>query len=213
MSTTPPPTPIQIHIPLSLQKYAIPLDTFRSTRPKLYGAFGTGAFIFHNNKLLLVQRAATEAFANLWEVPGGGAEIGDPTILHSCARETFEETGLRLTKFVRQIGEGQEFEVRNGGVCLKLNFEIEVEEIHGHGVHDHGVHRDSKVKEGKHGVEVILDPDEHQAYKWVGEDDIRGDSYSIVSTDQKALMLKAFSLRKTESERLKALVDGAREET
>jgi 8-oxo-dGTP pyrophosphatase MutT (NUDIX family) len=49
------------------------------------------------------------SFPNLWEVPGGSPELSDPTILHSVAREAFEETGLRLTKFVRQIGDGVEF--------------------------------------------------------------------------------------------------------
>ena len=92
-------------------------------------------------RLLLVQRAATErAFPNLWEVPGGSSEGTDPTVLHSVAREVFEETGLHLTRFVRQVGKGVEFTsssniVDENGVLkprrvfLKLTFAIEVAEL------------------------------------------------------------------------------------
>ena len=87
------------------------------------------------------QRAATErAFPNMWEVPGGASETTDPTVLHSLAREVFEETGLHLTRVVRQVGKGIEFTSRSkvisedGGekplkVYLKLTFEIEVAEF------------------------------------------------------------------------------------
>lgn len=112
------------------------------------------------------------------------------------AREVFEETGLKLTRFVRQVGEGQEFRVSKGALCLKLNFEIEVEEIHG-------------AEKGKEGlVEVTLDPEEHQAHAWASRDDILEDRYPLMSADQRALILEAFSMRKAESERLKEAIDG-----
>lgn len=207
MSTSSPQTPIQIHIPLSLQQYAIPLPRFTTAHPK-YAAFGTGAFIFHNNALLLIQRAATESSANLWEVPGGGSEPSDPTILHSAARETFEETGLRLTRFVRQFGKGQEFLLGKGELCLKLNFEIEVAEIHGSG--HRGDHQHADGDEGMEPVETTLDPEEHQAYAWASEEDVQKNRYPIVTEDQKVLLLEAFALRKIDSERLQSMIDGAR---
>lgn len=92
-------------------------------------------------RLLLVQRAATErAFPNLWEIPGGSTETFDRSILHSVAREVFEETGLHLTRIVRQVGEGVEFQsakqiTDENGLSkprksyLKLTFEIEVAEF------------------------------------------------------------------------------------
>lgn len=61
-------------------------------------------------------------------------------MLHSVAREVFEETGLHLTRVVRQVGKGVEFTSsantvdKNGvlkprRVFLKLTFEIEVAEL------------------------------------------------------------------------------------
>lgn len=161
-STTPiiSPKPISIHIPPSLRHLAVSLPQFLSANPQ-YTSLVVGACIFapqHDTtlfpsgssrsapKLLLVQRAATErAFPNLWEIPGGSSEPTDPTLLHSLAREVFEETGLHLTRVVRQIGKGLEFGSRpskaivggGGGdvgakpskLYLKLTFEIEVAEF------------------------------------------------------------------------------------
>lgn len=156
------PQPISIHIPPSLRHLAVPLSQFLSANPR-YTSLVIGACIFapqHQHqpttlpqsgdgrdgltsapRLLLVQRAATErAFPNLWEVPGGSSEATDPTVLHSVAREVFEETGLHLTRVVRQVGQGVEFTSssnivdQNGvprprKVFLKLTFEIEVAEL------------------------------------------------------------------------------------
>lgn len=145
MSSTADPEPISIHISPALRHLAIPLKDFLHNHPQ-YACLAVGAFVFApahyvtssspeptSSRLLLVQRAASEkAFPNLWEVPGGSSEHSDPTILHSVAREVFEETGLHLTRLVRQIGRGVEFSVgRSGGPerWLKLSFEIEVTEI------------------------------------------------------------------------------------
>ncbi|KAK4692266.1 hypothetical protein P7C71_g4903, partial [Lecanoromycetidae sp. Uapishka_2] len=183
-----------------------PLTSFISSHPQ-FTTFVTGAFIYHNTRLLLVQRSKTDSLPSKWEVPGGGSETSDPTILHSLAREVFEETGLMLTRFVRQIGEGQEFQLGRRGWCLKLNFEIEVEEIPGG--RQSGVHRHENEKERKDTVEIRLDPEEHQAYVWASRDDIWDGSYDIVSEDQKAVMLKAFDLRREESEALYRVDYGA----
>ena len=111
-------------------------------------------------RLLIVQRAAHESFANRWEVPGGSSDAEDPTILHSLAREVFEETGLRLTKFVRQIGNVVEFQTGKSErrkYWAKLNFEIEVAEVNAYG-EDLAVIGDGSVEpvstgqeEGQHG--------------------------------------------------------------
>ena len=147
MSSTENPEPISIHISPTLKHLTIPLKEFLHNHPQ-YACLAVGAFIFapaHQvtssspettssvSRLLIVQRAASEkSFPTLWEVPGGSSEHSDPTILHSVAREVFEETGLHLTRLVRQIGKGVEFSVgRSGGPerWLKLSFEVEVTEI------------------------------------------------------------------------------------
>lgn len=152
--------------------------------------------------------------------------MSDPTILHSVARETFEETGLRLTRFVRGVGAGVEFvtpgkEGEGERTWVKLSFEIEVAEVHGvggGGGHLHGAscqHEDREkgngVGDGGIDVEITLDPEEHQEYAWATEEDIRGDCYPIVTPEQKAVMLEGFVLRKGDSDRVRAWMDGAQE--
>ena len=232
-----PQTPIQIHIPASLSHLAIPLRTFLSQN-KQYTNIVVSSFVFAsstspapNPRLLIVQRAASErGFPNLWEVPGGSCEVSDPTILHSLARETFEETGLRLTRFCRQIGSGIEFVTGYGARekrWCKLSFEIEVAEIEGQDLNcgRSGGHGDVAAKEdvgyngvdavdgvgeseGVNGVSVMLDPAEHQAYAWVTEKEIRDDKYTIMNAEQKGLMLEALALRKADVGRSKAMLAG-----
>lgn len=215
MSTS--PQPISIHIPPSLRHLTVSLSQFLSENPK-YTSLVVGACIFapqhdpttllHSSggpapRLLLVQRAVTErAFPNLWEVPGGSSEATDPTVLHSVAREVFEETGLHLTRVVRQVGKGVEFTSASksiGGdgapkprrVHLKLTFEIEVAEFETGGLNHPFTSRQSKVDEtpsespsfsappADHAacapsppVTITLDPEEHQRYAWVTEESL-----------------------------------------
>ena len=191
MSSIPPsPQPIQITIPPSLRQHTIPLSTFLTRKPQ-YTNLVVGVLIFlpatptRPLRLLLLQRASTErAFPNLWEVPGGSSDPEDPTILHSAARETFEETGLRLMRFVREVGKGVEF-AEGKTRWVKLSFEIEVVEIH-----------ERKAENEEEGVEIRLDPEEHQDYRWVTEQEIREDRYPIITSEQKAVMLEGFGLRK-----------------
>ena len=193
MSSFPPsPQPIQITIPPTLRQHTIPPSTFLTRNPQ-YTNLVVGALIFrpptptHPTRLLILQRASTEhAFPNLWEVPGGSSDPEDPTILHSAARETFEETGLRLMRFVRQVGKEVELGPGKTG-WVKLSFEIEVVEMHGR-----------KAEGAVDDVEIRLDPEEHQDYTWVTEQEIREDRYPITTAEQKEVMLEGFGLRKAE---------------
>lgn len=230
MASTQPQTPIQIHIPPSLRQHAVPLATFLTINPR-YVSLAVGSIIFYppfsmtptatNPRLLLVQRAATEhGFPNRWEVPGGGAELTDPTILHSTARETFEETGLRLTSFVRKIGPDVEFDIRLGK-CLKLIFEIEVAEINENYQRKHKAikgdaasnehpaggpedeHEEADDLVGLQDVPITLDPKEHQDYVWATEKDIRESKYPITTPRMLETMLQAFILRRAEADGLR----------
>jgi len=209
--------PIQIHIDPSLQEYAVPLSQFLQVHPQ-YQKLVVGSFIFYPHitpalskpsgpasdlpepRLLIVQRASTErGFPDRWEVPGGASELTDPTILHSAARETFEETGLMLTRLIREVGR-REFMIRSKKV-LKLEFEIEVAEVQAHFHHgaEEVVPGDSHCK-GDHpameDVKITLDPAEHQDYAWATEEDIRSDRYPITVPDQRQVMLDAFASRR-----------------
>ncbi|KAL2040497.1 hypothetical protein N7G274_006940 [Stereocaulon virgatum] len=230
-----PQTPIQLTIPPTLAPLTIPLSTYLATHTsvhtkKPYTNLAVGALVFHpprpspntRTKLLLLRRAPTEsAFPNLWEVPGGSSDATDPTVLHSLVREVFEETGMRVTRFLRGVGRGVEFvtpgrkeEERR---WMKLSFEVEVLEIHGGSGHMYG-EKDNVAGDGdgdgdgdgEIDVEITLDPEEHSEYVWATEQDIRGDRYSIVTPEQKEIMLEGFKLRTGDSERVKALVDGSK---
>ncbi|KAL9130018.1 MAG: hypothetical protein Q9217_001702 [Psora testacea] len=231
---SPTETPIQIHIPAPLHRHAIPLNSFLQAHPQ-YTNLAVGAFIFHpptsssllslptedstpvppTPRLLLVQRAASEhAFPNLWEVPGGSSDEWDPTILHSAARETFEETGLKLTRFVREIGKGVEFGSRKRR-WAKLSFEIEVQELlgcqrsHGHAI---GYGDGVNVVQGSCGeaedaggalpelrdVLVRTDPKEHQDHKWASLEEVEAMVNQIVTREQFDVMMQAFALKKAD---------------
>ncbi|PYH95654.1 hypothetical protein BO71DRAFT_482697 [Aspergillus ellipticus CBS 707.79] len=52
-------------------------------------------------KTLLLQRSPHDSYPYHWEGPGGGIEPAqDATLLDGAAREVFEETGLRVVRFV-----------------------------------------------------------------------------------------------------------------
>ncbi len=57
--------------------------------------------IFHGESVVLVKRA-NEPFKGQYALPGGFVEIGE-TVEQACARETLEETGLRVEN-LRLIG-------------------------------------------------------------------------------------------------------------
>ncbi|KAI0596145.1 NUDIX hydrolase domain-like protein [Biscogniauxia sp. FL1348] len=60
---------------------------------------GTIVFNATNDRVLLVQRSASDSLPGKWEVPGGMCERSDRSILHGAARELLEETGLEVAAF------------------------------------------------------------------------------------------------------------------
>ncbi|KAL8926587.1 MAG: hypothetical protein Q9172_001715 [Xanthocarpia lactea] len=215
--------PISIHIPPALDSFTVPLGSFLGKNPQ-YNRLRCAAFIFapatchhHHHaqtsqatippRLLLLRRSSAETdFPDLWEVPGGSIEADDPTVLHGLAREVFEETGLRLTRFVRLVGEDikgstsqEEKTVSKPGdpKRVKLGFEIEVSEI---GVLESDTN-ERDVDGYLRSLPVTLDPHEHQDQAWVTEQEVRvfyeeGVGRPMVSKEQAGTMLEAFNLRR-----------------
>ena len=67
-----------------------------------YDGLAVGACVFKpgsddggENRILLVQRAASDSMPLHWEVPGGACDDEDESLLHAAARELLEESGLR----------------------------------------------------------------------------------------------------------------------
>ncbi|KAL8661494.1 MAG: hypothetical protein Q9202_005559 [Teloschistes flavicans] len=214
--------PISIHIPPSLQPFAVSVAAFLAANPQ-YNRIACSAFIFAPPRsspttttantttttppppprLLMLHRAAHDThYPSHWETPGGSAETTDPTLLHALAREVYEESALRVTRFVAPIGTGSPFthvEPDDGPVYhgLKLSFVVEVAEIGAFDEGKEGVGEGQGGGEGEEaywkGIPVRLDPEEHQGFAWATEEEVQGWE-GIVPGCLRGRMLKGFGI-------------------
>ncbi|KAL7904263.1 NUDIX domain-containing protein [Trichoderma velutinum] len=174
----------------SLIEWTVPKSDWLQIHGKDFNGVATSAYIFDaQGRVLLVQRAAHDSMPNLWETPGGAVDSGDGSILAGCAREVKEEAGLVARRMKRLVteGEGREkwsvFTNRNGTrVFCGFAFEVEVEE-----------------------GEVVLDPEEHQAFLWAGEEDVKrgiveGRRIALSCLMVRNRLMEAFRLRREDGE-------------
>jgi 8-oxo-dGTP pyrophosphatase MutT (NUDIX family) len=125
-----------------------------------YNYIATSALVFNtsspsNPLLLLIQRSSSDSMANLWEIPGGGCDDEDESILYSTAREPWEEAGLRAKSISRPVGTAHFFSTKSGKKICKFNFMVEAE----------------KNSEGR--FDVKLDSEEHQQFVWATEEEVQ----------------------------------------
>lgn len=118
----------------------------------------------------------------------------DETILHGVARELWEEAGLVVKGFKRQVGEGYSFQIAKELCWLKLNFLVDVER---------GEEEKRKVDGEVNVPEVTIDLNEHQKFVWASEVECRRrkvGSLEIEFTSQKQeeTILEEFRVRKAE---------------
>ena len=190
--------------PVFLERRFPPPGSSDTSRPPAPVFLATGAIVFdrplpNNNdfpreamtpnpnsnsakppRVLLVQRAAHDSMPLRWETPGGGCDDDDISILHSCARELFEEAGLHATTLgpVVRVGSasglagvrgggsteeqghgwgeamgGQFFQTRRGKLVCKFYFVAGVPE--------------------ERTAEVVVDPKEHAGHVWATEEEVR----------------------------------------
>ncbi|KAK5994480.1 hypothetical protein PT974_04955 [Cladobotryum mycophilum] len=166
----------------SLTDLTVSKDEWLRINEKSFDGMASAAVIFDSqDRVLLIQRAAHDSMPNKWEVPGGAVDPEDISILHGCARETVEEAGLKAKHFKRLINEGEGKEKwsvftnsRGTKIISSFAFEVEVEE----------------------GVEVKLDPNEHQDWTWVGEEEVKAG----VTRDGKRIPLSASMVQNRLSE-------------
>ncbi|KAF8542593.1 NUDIX hydrolase domain-like protein, partial [Trichophaea hybrida] len=116
-------------------------------------------------QLLLLRRAPTDSFPNRWEVPGGGTEPCDATLLDTVVREVREETGLEVVAVTHDLGV-VEF-VGRGGRGKKFSFVVEVVE-----------------------GEVRTNPGEHTEWRWCTGEDVGG--LKITTEAQREVIMRAF---------------------
>ncbi|KAK0710255.1 NUDIX hydrolase domain-like protein [Lasiosphaeria miniovina] len=131
-------------------------------------------------RVLLIQRAAHDSMPLRWETPGGGCDDDDISILHSCARELFEEAGLHATTLgpVVRVGSVSSSEGIHGGESTKKQAHEWGEDMGG---------QFFRTRRGKlvckfyfvagvpeaRTAEVVVDPKEHVGYVWVTEEEVR----------------------------------------
>ncbi|KAI8960378.1 NUDIX hydrolase domain-like protein [Daldinia sp. FL1419] len=171
-----PPAPAPFTSPDSLVAFKLPLKAYLQKNPQ-FNSVAVAAFVFNDEgKLLVVQRAAHDSFPLLWEVPGGACDYEDESLLHAVARELWEESGLRAKSIVAAVGEGISIPYRGNRLMFKCSFLTEVEHY-----------------------DVKLDPNEHQAFLWVTEEEARagkcGDvEFKYTTKEQQCIVYEAFKL-------------------
>ncbi|CEL05730.1 hypothetical protein ASPCAL06845 [Aspergillus calidoustus] len=193
-----------------LEEFNLPFAAFRATKPQ-YTHFIGGGLIFSRSpslprgrdrplddssdtlRVLLLQRALHDAYPGAWEGPGGSCEDEDETLLYGVAREVFEESGLRVSRFVELVATDEWVKVKPDQVirAKKYTFLVEIEEgvpavpdsITGTG--DEGKEGDGvpadKLAHGNvdSGLArrwedlVVLDPEEHRDFEWATEEEVR----------------------------------------
>ena len=185
----PPPAIFNFTTHPSTSSFAVHQETYLSNQPhdKVgYQYIANGSLVFDSStpeRILLIQRAANDSMPNRWEVPGGGCDREDPSILHSAARELWEEAGLTITSIGPQVGEGHIFLTTSGKVVCKFHFIVEAE----------------KGADGS--MHVKLDPNEHQNHVWATEEEIKarrtGDlELKFTTNEQEAVVQEAFKVRR-----------------
>jgi 8-oxo-dGTP pyrophosphatase MutT (NUDIX family) len=173
----------------SVSSFAVPYEDYNSSHAQQnmkYNFIAAGALVFDNstpNRILLIQRAASDSMPNLWEIPGGSCDKEDPSILHGAVRELWEESGLKAVSIGPQVGGGYLFKTRAGKQVCKFNFLVEAE------------------KDADGNLEVKLSASEHQNYLWATEEEVKGGKASDVdlnftNREQKGVVLQAFEARR-----------------
>lgn len=120
---------------------------------------------------------------NKWETPGGGCDNEDQSILSAVGREVWEETGLLVSHIGPRVGADHIFSTRGGKIVCKFNFLVEAE----------------KNEAGE--LDVKVDPNEHQAFVWVTEEEVRAGkvgnlTLNFTTLEQLNVVLEAFDVRK-----------------
>ncbi|KIW86791.1 uncharacterized protein Z519_12577 [Cladophialophora bantiana CBS 173.52] len=194
----------------SVSQFAVPFPTYVANQAALveglnYEYVAVGALVFarfpaatdatnsthtehgKNDELrvLLVQRAPHDSAPLRWEVPGGASDREDPTILHSVARELWEEAGLAAKSIRSLVGQGHVFLTRGGKRVCKFEFLVEVE------------------GGGTEALMVKLDPNEHVNSVWATEEECRDGrmkreniELAFTTWQQKQTLLEGFRLQK-----------------
>ncbi len=107
-----------------------------------------GTAVIQNGKVLVVRRAAHDFLGGVYELPGGGLDDGE-TIVASALRELQEESGIIGTKVLTSFP-GFDYKTDVKPHVRQINFLVTTTP----------------------GATVILDPNEHDDFQWVDEEQL-----------------------------------------
>jgi 8-oxo-dGTP pyrophosphatase MutT (NUDIX family) len=171
----------------SLSQWQIPGKDWLVKNGKTWNGVAAGSIVFNPaGCILIIQRASHDSMPNRWEIPGGGVDDEDPSIIYAAARELWEESGLVAKRLSHVVTEGPDrepgyvFPNRTGTrFYCRFSFDVEVESCDN----------------------VKLDPNEHQDFAWASEAEIRdqrmGDrKIQLINLDMRSLLLEGFRLRR-----------------
>jgi 8-oxo-dGTP pyrophosphatase MutT (NUDIX family) len=190
------------------------LADFIAGQPQGFTHVAVAAAVFHQDRLLLVQRAETDSYPGHWELPGGSADPTDKSINESVARELFEETGLRMKRILTEILPPTTFSTGWGKrqkTWLKVSFLVEVtpesmarveHEMEKQGQSQELTRKDSVIAVDPPAIK--LHNKEHQKYVWISaEEVIRNrvampgqNAMEFIGSDSVSTILDAFRLNK-----------------
>jgi 8-oxo-dGTP pyrophosphatase MutT (NUDIX family) len=190
------------------------LADFIAGQPQGFTHVAVAAAVFHQDRLLLVQRAETDSYPGHWELPGGSADPTDKSINESVARELFEETGLRMKRILTEILPPTTFSTGWGKrqkTWLKVSFLVEVtsesmarveHEMEKQGQNQELTRKDSVIAVDPPAIK--LHDKEHQKYVWISaEEVIRNrvampgqNAMEFIGSDSVSTILDAFRLNK-----------------
>jgi 8-oxo-dGTP pyrophosphatase MutT (NUDIX family) len=149
-----------------------------------YGYIATGALVFDRSdqatpRILLLQRAPGDSMPGRWEIPGGGVDDEDESVLHAVARELLEEAGLKARHIGPTIGAPHLFSTKSGKKICKFIFLVQAE----------------PDAEGQ--LRTSLDSQEHQRFVWASENEVRsgkanGIELPFTTEELRSLVLQAF---------------------
>lgn len=207
-----PCAPTAFEVSENISAFSIPPAEFLASRPDIHNLIA-GTMVFRlkpDDRLetLLLQRAPSDSFPLKWEIPAGTA---DPSIDRSIAgvavRELWEETQLRARKLYCTVGLGlgdTTTRLTCGGEVesATMDSELEICLLRVSGLTWAVVTFIADVEKGC--GEVVLRPEEHTSWAWIGEDEVMKEQFcgksnetlEFVSEAMKMTLLQGFKLRK-----------------
>ena len=190
------------------------LADFIAGQPQGFTHVAVAAAVFHQDRLLLVQRAETDSYPGHWELPGGSSDPTDKSISESVARELFEETGLRMKCILSEILPPTTFSTGWGKrlkTWLKVSFVVEVtaecrarveHELEMQGAGQELTRKDSVIAVDPPAIK--LHDKEHQKYVWISAEEViknrvampGENAMEFIGSDSVSTILEAFRLNK-----------------